>query len=85
MPEVFRPANPEQEALLGDCDTLNSRFETDPTLYSNVSAIAEARSLVERAAAAGIPQVAYAGLRVAVGVAETQADMPDDGANSRSR
>lgn len=76
MTEPFH-ASAEQIALINECTAFNARFIDQPELHGSASAIAAARALIQRASASGVPRGAYSGLQIAVSMAETDAELPE--------
>lgn len=67
---------PEQVAVVELCKTEALKFSERPGLHGSASAISAARSLINRAHAAGVPEVAYVGLQLAVSAADIDASLP---------
>lgn len=76
MTNVFR-ANAEQQRLMDACKALERQFNDQPMLHGSATKIAEARSLIGEASAAGVPTAAYVGLQIAVSTAESDASVPE--------
>ena len=69
-------ATPEQENLIGQCKKLAEKIAGDPTLIGVPAVIDLAKALVNAAAEAGLPAVAWTGLQLYVSMDDNDQQLP---------
>lgn len=76
MVEPLRVSH-EQMAIIDEVKTLDARFGADKTLFHSVSAINEAKALIDKAVAAGLDQRAFHPLQIWISLHETDQGLPE--------
>lgn len=71
------PVSPEQQAIIEQIQALDARFGADKTLFHSVSAIGEAKALIEKAVGSGLDQRVFHPLQTWISLHETEQDMPE--------
>lgn len=69
--------NPEQQAIIEEVKALDARFGADETLFHSVSAIDEAKALIDKALAAELDQRAFHPLQIWISLHDTNQGLPE--------
>lgn len=70
-------ANPDQMAIIREVQALDARFGADKTLFHSLSAIEEAKALIDKALAAGLDQRVFHPLQIWISMHDNEQGMPE--------
>lgn len=68
--------NPEQHDLIKEVQALDARFGEEESLFHSVSAIEEAKALIDKASAVGLDQRVFHPLQIWINLHETEQGLP---------